>query len=63
MDSSVPFLPTVDIKYPADQNSPPQNHFFTSGTRAKISRAVILFTMRTILVGSYVGTDWMRKCT
>jgi len=41
MLSSLPCCPTVLMKYPSVQNSPPHSFFFTSGHEAKISRAVM----------------------
>jgi len=61
--SSEPERPTVIMKYPSDQNSPPQNCLRTSGARLNTSLAVILFTVCTMRCGSIMGTDWMRKWT
>lgn len=56
-----PCFPTVLTKYPSDQNSPPQNFFFTWGQRRKISHAVGLFIIWTIFFTLYISTDCTKK--
>ena len=51
---SFPYLPTVLMKYPSVQNSPPHSCFLTSGQAAKIALAVMLFITCTIFFGLYI---------
>ncbi len=44
------------MKYPSDQNAPPQSCFLTSGQLLKISRAVRLLMIWTIFFGLFIGT-------
>jgi len=50
-DVSLPFCPTVLMKYPSVENSPPRKIFLTEGTRRNISRAVMLSIVRAIFAG------------
>jgi hypothetical protein len=63
MTASGPWRPTGLTQEPCDHHAPPHRRFVPGGTRCKISRAVSLLLLVTMVVGRELGTDCPRTWT